>query len=1001
MAQDFRIPGRGRVDRAKPIAFTFNGRTVEGYEGDTLASALLASGIRLMGRSFKYHRPRGVLTHGADEPNALFQVHRGPGRSDPNNRATVVEAVAGLKVSSQNHWPSLEHDIGQVNDLVAPVLTAGFYYKTFMWPRSFWDKLYEPAIRAAAGLGVAPDAPDADRYVHRNTHCDVLVVGAGPAGLAAALAASEAAKRVILADEQAEMGGSLLADLTVTIDGKTASTFVAEALKTLAGRANVTLLNRTTAFGYYNHNHVVLTERVTDHLAAPDAKLPRERLWQVRAKEVVLATGAHERPLGFADNDRPGIMLAESVRTYLNRYGVAPGRRIVFASNGASAYRAAADAKAAGLDVTLVDLRPEAEIGPERALLSGIELLAGHTVVGSTGGKAVTGLIVAPLSGGRVGARRTLACDCVGMSGGWTPAVHLFSQSRGKLTFRTEIDAFVPGSSVQAERSAGACKGTYDLGGILAEGWAAGAEAAGVPSTRAFAAAPATPTGFRAARVLPTDADPKKVRVFLDFQNDVTAKDIGLAVREGFESVEHVKRYTTNGMATDQGKTSNMAALGLVSEILAKDIPQVGTTTFRPPYTPVTFGAIVGTARGETFDPIRTAPVHEWAVKQGAKFENVALWRRAWYFPKPGEDMHAAVARECRAVRESVGLLDASTLGKIEVVGPDAAEFMNRMYPNGWTKLEPGKCRYGLMLKEDGFILDDGIVARMAPDRFHVTTSTGGAPRVMAHMEDYLQTEWPDLDVFLTSITEQWGVIAVQGPRAREVIAPFVSGIDLSPEAFPQMAVREGEILGVPTRLMRVSFTGELGFEINVPADFTQAVWEALFAYGQRFGITPYGTEAMHVLRAERGFIIVGQETDGTVTPDDVGLSGMISKAKKDFVGKRSLARPDMARADRKQLVGLLSADGRTVLEEGAQIVADTQQALPMKMLGHVTSSYLSPTLNHPIALAVVSGGRARMGETLFVTTPAGFTAVKVVAPVFLDPEGKRVEGLVEGGVHA
>ena len=1001
MAQDFRLPAGGRIDRARPIAFAFNGRTVQGHAGDTVASALLANGIRLMGRSFKYHRPRGVLTHGADEPNALFRVDRGAGRADPNNRASVTEAVDGLKVSSQNHWPSLEHDVGQVNDLLAPVLTAGFYYKTFMWPRSFWDRLYEPAIRAAAGLGVAPDAPDADRYVHRNAHCDVLVVGAGPAGLAAALAASEGGARVILADEQAEMGGSLLHDLTSTIDGKDAAAFVAEALATLASRPNVTLLKRTTAFGYYNHNHVVLAERVTDHLAAPDPKLPRERLWQVRAKEVVLATGAHERPLAFADNDRPGIMLAESVRVYVNRYGVAPGRRIVFATNGASAYRAAADARAAGLHVTIVDTRSEAEIGAERALAQGIEILTGHTVVGSTGGKAVSGLVVAPVTAGRVGARRTLACDCVGMSGGWTPAVHLFSQSRGKLVFRADIDAFVPGASVQAERSAGACAGTYDLAAILAEGWSAGAEAAGTPAARAFAAAPPTPTGFTPVRVLPTNADPKKARAFLDFQNDVTAKDIGLAVREGFESVEHVKRYTTNGMATDQGKTSNMAALGLVSQILGKDVPQVGTTTFRPPYTPVTFGAIVGSARGELFDPIRTAPLHDWAVAQGAKFENVALWRRAWYFPKAGEDMHAAVARECRAVRTSVGIFDASTLGKIEVAGPDAAEFMNRIYPNAWAKLEPGRCRYGLMLKEDGFVFDDGVVARMAPDLFHVTTTTGGAPRVLAHMEDYLQTEWSDLDVFLTSVTEQWAVIALQGPRAREVLEPFVAGIDLSAGAFPHMAVREGTILGVPTRLMRVSFTGELGFEINVPADHARAVWEALYDHGQRFAITPYGTEAMHVLRAERGFIIVGQDTDGTVTPDDLGLSGMVSKLKKDFVGRRSLARPDMGRADRRQLVGLLSQDGGTVLEEGAQIVADPRQALPMTMLGHVTSSYLSPNLRHPIALALVAGGRARLGETLHATTPAGFTAVKVVAPVFLDPQGQRVNATAEGALHA
>lgn len=1002
MTQSHRLPAGGRIDRAKPLSFTFNGRAVPGYAGDTVASALLANGIRLMGRSFKYHRPRGVLTHGADEPNALLKVDRGPGRADPNNRATVIDAVPGLKVSSQNHWPSLEHDVGQVNDWLSPVFVAGFYYKTFMWPRSFWDKLYEPTIRAAAGLGVAPEVADTDRYVHRNAHCDVLVVGAGPAGLAAALAAAESGRRVILCDEQAEMGGTLLHDVTSAIEGKSPSAFVEEALDLLAAAPNVTLLPRTTAFGYYNHNHVVLTERVTDHLASPDPKLPRERLWQVRAKEVVLATGSHERPLPFADNDRPGVMLAESVRVYVNRYGVAPGRRIVFATSGASAYRAAADARAAGLAVTIVDTRPDRLIGPERDLVPGVEILAGHTVIKATGGKAVTGLVVAPTVPGKgIGARRTLACDCVGMSGGWTPAVHLFSQSRGKLRFDADIDAFVPATPAQAERSAGACKGTYDLAAVLAEGWTEGAAAAGISGARSFTATPATPAGFVPVRVLPTDENPTKVRAFLDFQNDVTAKDIRLAVREGFESVEHVKRYTTNGMATDQGKTSNMQALGLISEILDKPVPQVGTTTFRPPYTPVTFGAIIGSARGELFDPIRTAPLHEWAQAQGAKFENVALWRRAWYFPKAGEDMHQAVNRECRAVRAGVGIFDASTLGKIEVVGPDAAEFLNRIYPNAWLKLEPGKCRYGLMLKEDGFIFDDGVVARMAPDRFHVTTTTGGAPRVMAHMEDYLQTEWPDLKVFLTSTTEEWAVIALQGPRARDVLAPFVTGIDLAPEAFPHMSVREGHILGVPTRLMRVSFTGELGFEINVPADHARAVWEALFDYGQRFGITPYGTETMHVLRAERGFIIVGQETDGTVTPDDLGLGGMVSKVKKDFVGKRSLARPDMRLPDRKQLVGLISQDGRTVLDEGAQVVAETNQPLPMTMLGHVTSSYFSGALGHPIALALVSGGRARMGQTLHVTTPSGFAAVTVGAPVFLDAEGQRVNIGAEGALHA
>jgi sarcosine oxidase subunit alpha len=974
---------------------SFNGRSLSGFAGDTMASILLAHGQHLVGRSFKYHRPRGTLSHGSDEPNALLSVDRGPGRIDPNNRASMVEARDGLVTHSQNHWPSLDFDLGAVNDLLSPIFAAGFYYKTFMWPRSFWDRVYEPAIRAAAGLGEAPSAPDADRYSNRHAHCDVLIIGAGPAGLAAALAAAATGKRVILADEGVEPGGALLHDVTSNIEGAPVASWLVETLETLGGRDNVVILPRTTAFGYYNHNHVALVERLSDHLAKPRAELARERIWQVRAGEVVLATGSHERPLVFADNDRPGIILAESVRAFVNRYAVAPGRRIVFATKGASAYSAAIDAHTAGLEVTLVDLRPETACAAEAAELRalGAEVLTSHTIVGSIGRKRVDGLIVARLKAeGAIGQRRVLDCDCVGMSGGWTPAVHLFSQSRGKLRFEPSIDAFVPDRAAQAVRAAGAAKGTYELSACLAEGFAAGAAAAGAPTERSFSAS-ASRTGFQPARLLPTDGDPKRVRAFVDFQNDVTAKDIKLAASEGFESVEHVKRYTTTGMATDQGKTSNMNALGLLSDALAKPIPEIGTTTFRPPYTPVTFGALVGPARDALFDPVRETPIHGWAAEHGATFENVSLWRRAWYFPREGEDQHVAVARECKAARSSVGLFDGSTLGKIEVVGPDAAEFMNRIYTNAWTKLEPGRCRYGLMLKEDGYILDDGVVARLAPDRFHVTTTTGGAARVLNHMEDYLQTEWPTLNVFLTSITEQWAVIAVQGPKARDVIAPLVTGVDLSIEAFPNMAVRNCRILGAPCRLFRVSFTGELGYEINVPADFGRSVWEAVYEQGEAFGITPYGTEAMHVLRAERGFIIVGQETDGTTTPDDVGLSGMIAKAKPDFVGKRSLARPDLIAPGRKQLVGLLTSDPKLVLDEGAQIVGDPSQPIPMRMLGHVTSSYWSSNCDRSIALALVADGRSLIGQTLHATTPAGFADVKVGAPIFFDPKGERVHG--------
>ena len=583
-----------------------------------------------------------------------------------------------------------------------------------------------------------------------------------------------------------------------------------------------------------------------------------------------------------------------------------------------------------------------------------------------------------------------LSCDCVGLSGGWTPAVHLFSQSRGRLIFDAAIDAFTPGTSVQAERSAGAARGTYQLQACLEEGWAAGAAAAGRESVHAFEAS-ASRTGFRPVRIMPGCEGRRRGRAFVDLQNDVTAGDIGLAVREGFEAIEHVKRYTTTGMATDQGKTSNMAALGLVADALERPVPEVGTTTFRPPYTPVTFGAFAGASRGKLLDPVRTTPMHGWAVAHGALFEDVGLWQRARYFPGHGEDMHAAVNRECTAVRTRAGIFDASTLGKIEVVGPDAAEFLDRLYTNAFTRLEPGRCRYGLMLKEDGYIFDDGVVARLARDRFHVTTTTGGAARVLQHMEDYLQTEWPNLQVYLTSITEQYAVMALQGPKAREILTPLVDGIDLGREAFPHMSLRVGSVCGVPCRLFRVSFTGELGYELNVPSDYGQPVWEAVIERGQAFGITPYGTESMHVLRAEKGFIVVGQETDGTVTPDDMGLAGLIAGSKTDFVGCRSLARPDLVARGRRQLVGLMTEDAQGVLEEGAQIVADPAEPIPMRMLGHVTSSYWSPTCGRSIALALIAAGRSLIGRRLYATTPTGFAEVRVCNPIFFDRNGERV----------
>jgi sarcosine oxidase subunit alpha len=985
----------GGIDRDKPINFTFDGKALAGLAGDTLASALLADGIHLVGRSFKYHRPRGMISAGAEEPNALVTVDRGGGREAPNLRATQIELFEGLAAHSQNRWPALAFDAGAVNDALSPLFPAGFYYKTFMWPPAFWARVYEPLIRATAGLGKAPRHPDPDRYLHRYAHCDVLVVGAGPAGLAAALAAAEAGASVIICDEQAAPGGSLLHEASATVDGRSAAAWVAQAIADLARHDRVTLLSRTTAFGYFAENFLGLAERVTDHLADPDPALPRERLWQVRAKEVVLATGAIERPLVFPENDRPGVMLADSTRVYLNRYGVKAGTRAVVMTASDSAYSAALDLHQAGVAIAAIcDLRP-APAGAEvaAALDARIPVWPSTSIGGTHGRLRITAAEIGAVErSGGVRGRERLDCDLLLMSGGWTPSVHLFSQSRGRLRFDEGLAAYVPGTSVQRERSAGACRGTYDLAHCLAEGYAVGESAARVgASGRAFwVTGTAAPNGgFLGA--LPHNRSPAFAKAFVDFQNDVTAKDLALATREGFRSIEHVKRYTTTGMATDQGKTSNMNALAIVAASLGTSIPAVGLTTFRNPYTPVTFGTLAGTSRGDLFDPVRKTPIHEWAAGHGAVFEDVGLWKRARYFPQAGEDMHAAVARECLAVRASAGMFDGTTLGKIEVVGPDAAEFLNRLYTNAWTRLEPGRCRYGLMLSEAGFVMDDGVVGRLAADRFHVTTTTGGAPRVLHHMEDYLQTEFTDLKVWLTSTTEQWAVIAVQGPRARDVIAPLVEGIDLSREAMPHMSVRLGKICGVPTRLFRVSFTGELGFEINVPARHGRAVWEAVFAARLRHGIVPYGTETMHVLRAEKGYVIVGQETDGTVTPEDLGLAGMIGKAKADFVGKRSLTRPDMLKVDRKKLVGLLTVDPKIVLEEGAQLVTDANQPLPMKMIGHVTSSYFSATLGRSIALAMVAN--ATKGAHLFAPMSGGAIEVAIVDPVFFDPGGARLDG--------
>ncbi len=999
--QTERLPRGGRIEREQPLRFRFNGRAYQGYRGDTLASALLANGVRLVGRSFKYHRPRGLLACGAEEPNAIVQVGTGAA-SLPNQRATQTELYEGLSAASVNAWPGPGFDVGALNSAIARLLPAGFYYKTFMWPAGLWAH-YERFIRRAAGLGRAPDAPDPDYYEKTNRHCDVLVVGAGPAGVAAALAAGRSGARVILVDEQLEPGGSLLYR-DALIGARTGQQWLARSLAALAAMPEVTVLPRTTAFGYYAHNWLALLERVNDHDPRPGAA-PRQRLWRVRARRVVLCTGAIERPLVFCNNDRPGVMTASAVSQYVRRYAVRPGRRAVVFTTNDSAYRCALDLQQAGVAVAaVVDTREQPGGGAyaEVAAQQGIEIHHGAVVHDVLGARRVRGVRVAGLHRDGTALRgpsRTLECDLVAMSGGWSPTVHLHAQSGARARFDARLGCFVPGEPVQAERSAGACNGSFELQECLDEGARAGAEAARASGFKA----PRRPEyktprlPVVAARHLwcvparqPVSRAPKQ---FVDYQNDTSAADLHLAVREGYRSIEHVKRYTALGFGTDQGKLGNVNGMAIVAAARGEQTAGPGTTTFRPAYTPVTFGAIAGREIGERFEPVRKSAMHEWHVEQGAAFEDVGQWKRPWYYPRPGEDLQRAVRRECLAVRQSVGLMDASTLGKIDVRGPDAAAFLNRVYTNAWDTLAVGRCRYGLMLGEDGMVMDDGVSARLAADRFYMTTTTGGAARVLGWMERWLQTEWPHLRVHLTSLTDQWATLGVAGPRSREVAARVCEGIDFDPAAFPFMSFREGLAAGVPARVFRISFSGELAYEINVPANAGRHVWEAVMAAGRDFDITPYGTEAMHVLRAEKGFVIVGQDTDGSQTPHDLGLEWLLSKSK-DFLGRRSLARADCVRPGRKQLVGLATERPEDVLPEGAQLVDDPALPAPVPMVGHVSSSYFSATLERSIALALVADGRRRLGETVHAPLADGRTLrATLTSPVFYDPQGERQRG--------
>ncbi len=996
MSQPFRLNKEGLINRNKKISFTFNGKKLFGYEGDTIASALIANGIHLVGRSFKYHRPRGFFGAGVEEPNAKLQVEFN-GHSEPNVNATEMELVEGLSATSQNCWPSVNFDIGAINNFLKMFFPAGFYYKTFMWPKSFWYKIYEPFIRKAAGLGVASIEKDKERYEHKFEYCDLLVTGSGPSGLASAYAAAKNGAKVILAEDKPRFGGTLLTD-DVSIDNLSGKDWAEKIINELKSMPNVTVKNRSQVFGYYDHNMLVMFERVSDHLEKKSKFTPRQRLWYIRAKETILSTGSIERPIVFGNNDTPGIFLSAAAKEYMKVYGVLVGKKPLIFTNNDSAYETALEFKKNNVEPIILDTREEhsSELIDE-AKSKGIDIRFSHGVIVANGYKKVKSAKIGKLNKDKNSFEKieTVDCDCICVSGFWTPSVHLASQSGNKLKYEEKIDAFIPDKKKQHETSVGAANGSFTLEESLKNGFENGSNlSAKITDTKTEITIPNVNEKKYGAHdkfwcmPLPKNENPKR---FVDFQNDVSVSDIEIALREGYRSIEHVKRYTTLGMATDQGRTSNLNGLQLVSNIENKIVPEVGHTTFRPPFTPITIGTIVGREVGMEYMPTRKTPMHEWHEKNNAVFVDAGAWKRPRFYKQGSETLFEASKREAKNVRENVGICDVTTLGKIDIKGPDAAEFLNRVYTNAWMKLPVGKARYGLMLREDGIVMDDGTTTRISENHYHMTTTTAQAANVLSHLEYYLQIVWPELNVNVVSTTEQWAGAAIAGPKSREMLSKLYPDLDVSNEALPFMGYKEAEFFGVPSRIFRISFSGELAYEINVKSDHGMFMWEKMMEVGKEFGNQPYGTEALSTLRIEMGHV-AGPELDGRTIPSDVSLNGLVSK-KKDFIGKNSLGREAFNVESRQKIVGLIPIDRKSSIPEGSHIVQDQNAKLPNPKLGHVSSSCWSVENNNPFSLAIMKDGKNMIGKKFFAVSPLKNKSieVEVISSHYVDPEGKRV----------